>query len=587
MRRTNTCGELAEKQIGKKVCLQGWVSTRRDHGPLIFIDLRDRYGFTQVVFNQKISEETHGLAKALGKEFVVEIEGKVSKRPKGTENKKVKTGNIEIEASKLKILNSAEQPLPVEIDSHLLAGEDVRLKYRYLDLRRPEMQKNFVLRHRLIKAVRDFFDKENFIEIETPVLAKSTPEGSRDYLVPSRMFPGKFFALPQSPQQFKQLLMVSGFDRYFQIVRCFRDEDLRADRQPEFTQLDLEMSFIEPEDIYDLLERCLKEVFKKVLGVEIKIPFPRITFDNAMNFYGSDKPDTRFELKFVDLTKELADTEFEIFNSIIKKGGCLKAIVAQKPNFSKKDLSDFLDAAKAFRAKGLVALEVKGNSLESQIAKFLKPSHVKAVLEKTGAKENDLILLIADEWRTCCTALGAVRLKAAEKLGLIDKKKFSFLWIAEFPLFEFSEEEQKLVAMHHPFTSPADSDADLLETSPLKAKSKAYDCVLNGSEIGGGSIRIHRRELQARMFKALGISEEEAEKKFGHMLTAFKYGAPPHGGIAFGIDRLAAIMCGADSIREVIAFPKNKSCFSLMDDSPSEVSQKQLKELKLKIDLEK
>ncbi|MDD5163697.1 MAG: aspartate--tRNA ligase [Candidatus ainarchaeum sp.] len=587
MKRTHTCGELSEKQIGKKVCLQGWVSTRRDHGPLIFIDLRDRYGFTQVVFNQEISSEVHKLAKTLGREFVVEIEGKVSRRPKGTDNKKIKTGSIEIGVSKLKILNSSEQPLPLEIDAHLLAGEDVRLKYRYLDLRRPEMQKNIVLRHKIVKAIRDFFDNENFIEIETPVLAKSTPEGSRDYLVPSRIFPGKFFALPQSPQQFKQLLMVSGFDRYFQIVRCFRDEDLRADRQPEFTQLDIEMSFVEPEDIYCLMENCFKEVFKKVLGIQVKIPFPRMIFDDAMNFYGSDKPDTRFGLKFLDLTKELAETEFEIFNSIIKKGGFIKAVVVPKPDFSKKDLSDLLDAAKTFKAKGLVTMEVKGDSLESQIAKFLKPGHVKAVLEKTKARENDLILLIADEWRTCCTALGAVRLKVAEKLSLIDKNKFSFLWVTEFPLLEFSEEEQKLVAMHHPFTSPADSDADLLEKEPLKVKSKAYDCILNGSEIGGGSIRIHKREMQSRMFKALGISDEEAEKKFGHLLTAFKFGAPPHGGIAFGIDRLAAIICGTDSIREVIAFPKNKSCSSLMDDSPSEVSAQQLKELKLKIDLEK
>jgi len=587
LRRTHSCGELTVKQLKKGVVLQGWVSNRRDHGQLIFIDLRDRNGRTQIVFNQEKNSEAHKIAKTLGKEFVIEIEGKVSKRPKGTENKKIKTGQIEIEASKLKILNPAEQPLPIEVDEHLLANEDVRLKYRYLDLRRAEMQKNLFLRHRLIKGFRDFFDKQEFIEIETPVMGKSTPEGSRDYLVPSRIYPGKFFALPQSPQQYKQLLMVAGFDKYFQIVKCFRDEDLRSDRQPEFTQLDVEMSFVEVEDVLNIMEGAIKESFKKAAGVAVKTPFARLSFEDAMNFYGSDKPDTRFDLKFADLTKELNDTEFEIFNKLIKNGGCIKAFVAPNAKFSKGDLNDMLEAAKIFKAKGLVTMTVQGNSLDSQIVKFLKPKHTQAIIEKTKAKNGDTILLIGDEWQVCCTALGAVRLKAAEKLGLIDKTKFSFLWVIDFPLLEFSEEDQKLVAMHHPFTSPQDSDKGLFESEPLKMKAKAYDCVLNGSEIGGGSIRIHERELQSRMFKALGISPEEAEKKFGHLLTAFKYGAPPHGGIALGIDRICAILTGAESIRDVIAFPKNKTAVSLMDDSPSAVSQAQLKELKIKIDSEK
>ncbi|MDD5148158.1 MAG: aspartate--tRNA ligase [Candidatus ainarchaeum sp.] len=586
MRRTNNCGELTEKAAGKKVVLQGWVGNRRDHGQLIFIDLRDREGFTQIVFNPEKNKEMHGLAGTLGKEFVVEIEGKVQKRPKGTENKKIKTGEIEVEATFLKILNSAAQPLPLEISAHLLAGEDVRLKYRYLDLRRPEMQKNIIIRHKFVKALRDFMDKEGFLEIETPMMAKSTPEGSRDYLVPSRVYPGKFYALPQSPQQYKQLLMVAGYDKYFQIVRCFRDEDLRADRQPEFTQLDVEMSFVEREDVIDVMERAMKAAFKAA-GVEAKTPFSRMSFDDAMDYYGSDKPDTRFDLKFVDLTKELSDTDFEIFNKLIKSGGCIKAFVAPKANFTKSDLNALLDAAKTYKAKGLVTIEVKGSALESQIVKFLKPKHTKEILEKTKAKSGDMILLVADQWQVCCTALGAVRLKVAEKLNLIDKTKFNFLWVLDFPLLEFSEEDQKLVAMHHPFTSPMDSDKGLFETAPLKMRAKAYDCVLNGSEIGGGSIRIHEREVQARMFKALGITDEEAEKKFGHMLGAFKYGAPPHGGIAFGIDRIIALITGAESIRDVIAFPKNKAAVSLMDDSPSEVSAQQLKELKLKLDLEK
>jgi len=435
--------------------------------------------------------------------------------------------------------------------------------------------------------LRDFFDREGFIEIETPILAKSTPEGARDYVVPSRVFPGKFFALPQSPQQFKQLLMVSGFDRYMQIVRCFRDEDLRADRQPEFTQLDLELSFIEQEDLFDIIERGFKEVFKKLLKVNVKTPFPRMSFEQSMNDYGSDRPDTRFEMKLVDLTEELKGSEFNVFNSIIESGGSIKAFVAQKPDFAKKDYSDLLNTAKIYKAKGLVTMEVKGKELDSQISKFLKPQHISAILKKTGAKDKDAILMVADSWERCCTALGAVRLEAAKKLKLVDKKKYNFLWVVDFPMFEFSEEEQRIKAMHHPFTSPRKEDIPLIDKEPLKVKANAYDCVLNGSEIGGGSIRIHTRELQKKVFSALGISEKEAELKFGHMLSAFKYGAPPHGGIAFGLDRVVSLIADTDSIRDVIAFPKNKMGVSLMDDSPSEIDAKQLKELSLKLDIEK
>jgi len=589
MKRTHTCGELTEKSKGKKAILQGWVSKRRDHGKLIFIDLRDRYGVTQVVFNPKDSKEAHQKADKLGKEFVVQVIGKVEKRPKGTENKEIKTGKIELQATGLEILNPSEAPLPIELDSHLLAGEEQRLKYRFLDLRRPELQGNIILRHKVVKAFRDFFDKENFLEIETPFLAKSTPEGARDFLVPSRTKPGNFYALPQSPQLFKQILMVSGFDRYMQIVRCFRDEDLRADRQLEFTQVDVEMAFVDTEDVLDITERAIQHVFKEALGFKIKTPLPRMTFDEAMNNYGSDKPDTRFETKLVDVTEEMKGTDFGIFNSVIEKGGVIKALNVENgcKKLNKKDVDKLTDVAKLYKAKGLMSIWVKGKEIESQIAKFLPEKTLKALLSKTKAKSDDLVLLVADSWNTACTSLGYVRLAVGEKLNLIDKKKWNLLWVMDFPLLEWSDEEQRFQAMHHPFTSPKDEDLKLLDSQPEKAKAKAYDLVLNGSEIGGGSIRIHNGELQEKMFKALGISKEEAEQKFGFLLSAFKYGAPPHGGIALGLDRVIALMSGSESIREVIAFPKNKAGISLMDNAPSEVSEKQLKELSLKLDIEK
>ena len=589
MKRTHTCGQLNEKSIGKKASLQGWVAKRRDHGSLIFIDLRDRYGVTQVVFNPSEGKDAHKEAGKLGKEFVIQVTGKVEKRPKGTENKEITTGKIELHASELEILNPAAAPLPIELDKHLLAGEDQRLKYRFLDLRRHELQANIILRHKVTMAFREFFNKENFLEIETPILAKSTPEGARDYLVPSRVHEGKFFALPQSPQLFKQILMVSGFDRYFQIVKCFRDEDLRADRQPEFTQVDVEMSFVEQEDVLGVMEEAMKHVFKQVLNVSVKTPFPRMAFEQAMNDYGSDKPDTRFEMLLQDVTQELKGTDFGIFNSVIESGGAIKALTVKGgcEKLTKKDVDKLTEVAKLYRAKGLMSIWVKESGVESQISKFLPEKTVKALLDKTKAKNNDLVLIVADTWNTACNSLGYVRLAVGEKLGLIDKSKHNFLWVTEFPLLEWNDDEQRYTAMHHPFTSPRDQDLGLVEKAPEKAKAKAYDMVLNGSEVGGGSIRIHQGEVQEKMFNALGISKAEAESKFGFLLAAFKYGAPPHGGIALGLDRIITLMTGAESIREVIAFPKNKAAVSLMDEAPSEVTDKQLKELHLKLDIEK
>ena len=587
MQRTHSCGELTEKHAGKEVVLSGWVSNRRDHGGLTFVDLRDRYGITQVIFNPKTSRSVQEKAKELRDEFVVAVSGNVVKRPKGTENKELSTGAIEVQAKELEIVSRCE-PLPLEVSGKTLANEDVRLKYRFLDLRRPEMQQNIVLRHRLGKVVREYFYSRGFLEIETPFLSKSTPEGARDYLVPSRVHPGKFFALPQSPQLFKQLLMVSGFDKYFQIVKCFRDEDLRADRQPEFTQIDVEMSFVSEENIFEIVEGLFKDIFKEIKGIHLKVPFPRISYEESMERFGVDNPDMRFGLELVEVTEAIKGSGFKAFSQEIEYNGIVKALNAEKcGGFSKKELDELIELAQVHRAKGLVWFKVASGGLEGPVAKFFNEKILKELASKTKAKENDLLLLVAGKEEVVNAALGRIRRELGKKLGLIDDKKISFVWIVDFPLLEFDEEEDRWQAKHHPFTSPQEKDLPLLEKEPGKVKARAYDVVLNGVELGGGSIRIHRGEVQEKMFAALGISKQEAEAKFGFLLDAFKYGAPPHGGIAFGFDRIAAMLAGTESIREVIAFPKNKAAVSLMDSAPSPVSERQLKELKLKLDLEK
>ncbi len=586
MKRTHTCGELTEKTVGQSVLLEGWVATTRCHGGILFVDIRDRYGFTQVVFDpahKSLLEE----AGKLRREDVISIKGKVRKRPDGTTNPKMTTGHIEVLASFLEVLSKADVP-PIEIDDRVNVNEDVRLKYRYLDLRKPSMQHNLMVRHKTCQVARQYFDKLGFLEIETPMLAKSTPEGARDYIVPSRVNPGKFYALPQSPQLFKQLLMVSGCDRYFQIVKCFRDEDLRADRQPEFTQIDVEMSFVDEEDIYSTMEGLMKEIWHRVLGVEIKIPFRRMTYEEAMSKYGSDKPDLRFGLEIVDMTGIAKKMDFEVFKKVIVDGGCVKALnVPDGAKFSRKDIDQIQRKAQEHGAKGLLYLKI-GDEVEGVLAKFVDDKIKKELLDKTKSKKGDLILIIADhKHHNANVALGAVRLDVAEKLNLIDKKQFNFCWIVDFPLLEFDEDEQRHVAVHHPFTSPKTEDLHLLESDPGRVRSKAYDLTLNGVELGGGSIRIHRRDVQSKIFSLLGISEKEAQEKFGFLLEAFRYGAPPHGGIAFGLDRVVAILTGNVSIREVIAFPKTKDAESLMDGCPSEVAEKQLKELHIKLDIVK
>jgi len=552
--RTHTCGELRKKDAKKKVKLSGWIHSVRTHGNITFIDLRDRYGITQVTL--EAAKET------LSKESVVQIEGEVFIKPEP--NKALETGEIEVKASKLNVLNKSK-PLPLDLDN-TETTEETRLKYRYLDLRTKKMQKNLLLRHKAAIATREYFDKLNFIEIETPVLGKSTPEGARDYLVPSRINKGKFYALPQSPQIFKQLFQVAGLDRYLQIVKCFRDEDLRADRQPEFTQIDLEMSFVEEEDIYSVMEGMCKHVWKKTIGVDLKTPFPRITYEEAELKYGSDKPDLRFGLEIEDVTFWGNKTEFNVF----KNAPCIRALKVNG-EFSRKQIDKFTDVVKIYGAKGLAWLKQGKNELEGGISKFLKDSPIKL-------KENDYLFFVADNKRVVAPSLGALRLHLGKELNLI-KDEWNFVWVTEFPLLEWSEEDERFVAMHHPFTSPIPDDRELLKSSPEKAKARAYDLTLNGVELGGGSIRIHERELQTEVFEALKISKEEQEEKFGFLLGAFDYGAPPHGGIAFGFDRLIMLLAGANNIREVIAFPKNNDAEDLMMESPSNVSEKQLDEL--------
>lgn len=582
--RTHTCGELREKNIDEYVVLNGWVDTRRDLGGIIFIEMRDRYGITQVVFEPQFDVDAHELAKSLRSEFVISVEGIVRKRPEGTENPNLATGNIDVMVKKLVILNEAVTP-PFPITDDTQASEDLRLKYRYLDLRRPSLQKNLLMRHRLYQIVRKYFDENNFVEIETPFLMKSTPEGARDFLVPSRLHKGKFYALPQSPQTYKQILMVSGFDRYFQIVRCFRDEDLRADRQPEFTQIDVEMSFVDTENIFQMMEGLMQKLFKEIWNIDLTLPLPRLSFDDAMETYGSDKPDLRFKLPMKTLNNVFQNTEFKVFQDQINKNGIITGMVAPDcGDYTRNQLDVLTDFVKKLGAGGLIWIRVKEEGLESPTVKFLSDDEQKNLIQLLEAKSGDLIFILTGPKLKTLSLMGQLRLEMARRLELIKQNSESkLLWVTDFPLFEWDDETKRFYAMHHPFTSPRIEDIEFMETDPHRVKARAYDLVLNGNEIAGGSIRIHNSELQSKMFKVLGISQEEAEHKFGFLMNAFKYGAPPHGGIAFGFDRLAMIFANENSIREVIAFPKTSSGISLMDDAPSTVDEEQLKELHIKI----
>ncbi len=580
-KRTHSCGELRREHVGQSVTLMGWVNSYRDHGSVLFVHLRDREGIAQVVFNEQTNAELLERAKEARGEYVLAVTGKCILRDEKNFNPNMVTGEVEVMAEEMKILNDAETT-PFEIDN-CKAAEDLRLKYRYLDLRRPEMQRNFKLRHELALAARRVLDAQGFYEIETPILTKSTPEGARDYLVPSRTFPGKFFALPQSPQLFKQLLMISGYDRYFQIARCFRDEDLRADRQPEFTQIDVEMSFVQPDDVFGVIEPLIVECFK-VAGVEPPTtPFPRMPYSEAMNRFGSDKPDLRFGLEFVDLSEQFAGSAFTVFADAVKKGGAVKGIVVPNAaNWSRKQFDDIVEIAKRYGASGLAYIQVLESESKSALTKSLGVEGVNAVIEAAGAKTGDAILMIGGKWDVVCNALGQARLEVGRRENLINEDEYRLLWVVNFPMFEYHEDDQRWYAMHHPFTSPVDEDLDKLESDPGSVRAKAYDLVFNGNELGGGSIRIHRSDVQARIFKALGLSEEEAREKFGFFLDALSYGTPPHGGIALGLDRIVMLFAKAKSLREVIAFPKVASCSDLMTDSPSAVAAGQLAELKIK-----
>ncbi len=582
-KRTHNCGELRIENVGEEVCLMGWVGKRRDHGGVIFVDLRDRYGITQVVFRPDLEAETHAIAEKIRNEFVLAIKGRVEPRPEGMTNPKLPTGAIDIECSDLRLLNEADTP-PFAIEPDIDVNEELRLRYRYLDLRRPDMQQALFLRHNAAQETRKYLITQGFLEIETPFLMKSTPEGARDYLVPSRVQMGNFYALPQSPQTYKQLLMIAGYDRYFQIVRCFRDEDLRGDRQPEFTQIDIEMAFVTETDVMQLAEGLTRHLFEHVIGFDIPSPIPQMTYREAIDRFGTDRPDTRFGLEIVDIAKAALASEFRVFKSVIDSGGQVRAINAKGcANYSRKQIDDLTAFVAQHGAKGLAWIKVTDQGLESSIVKFFPDQAQQMLRELLDAQTGDLLLFVADQPAVVANALGNLRLELARQQDLMTTSDFGFLWVTQFPLLEFDDVEKRYVACHHPFTSPLEADLDELETAPGDVRARAYDLVLNGNEIAGGSIRIHNREIQERVFRMLGISESESREKFGFLLDAFRYGAPPHGGIAFGYDRLIALLAGKTFIRDVIPFPKTNTAASLMDGAPSIVDPVQLRELGLRL----
>jgi len=583
MRRTHHCSALTAEDIGNEVVLMGWVQRRRDHGGVIFVDLRDRYGITQVVFNPVVDEAIHKKAHVIRNEFVLGVAGRVEHRPEGMTNPNLATGEIEVMVTELKILNEATTP-PFLVEDNVDVSENVRLAHRHIDLRRPAIQQNLLRRHQAAQTVRRYLNELDFVEIETPVLTRSTPEGARDYLVPSRVNPGMFYALPQSPQLFKQLLMISGFDRYYQIVKCFRDEDLRTDRQPEFTQIDLEMSFVGEEDVMAVAEGMMKALFSRTLGLELKTPFDRLTYAEAVGRYGLDKPDLRFGLALADISDIVADSGFKVFSGVVAKGGVVKALNAKGCiDFSRKEIDDLTELTAVYRAKGLAWIKVREDSWQSPIAKFFTDAEKAALTERIGMAPGDLVFFVADVPAVANEALGHLRNHLGQRLGLIDESTYRFVWVTEFPLLEYDETEKRYQALHHPFTAPLEEDYERLASDPLAVRSRAYDLVLNGAEVGGGSIRIHQRDIQERVLAALGLAPEDYREKFGFLLSALESGAPPHGGIAFGFDRLVALLCGQRSIREVIAFPKTQKAACLLTGAPSTAAKTQLDELSIRL----